>query len=443
MKKPYHILASLIVATLALVAALSSSYRPAKATVYLIYGGSSTPSPTPSPTATPTPTPTPGMPASPTPIPSPCGIAAGCVYANSVTGSDSNNGTSPSTPVLTLQKAESLSAAGKTVVLETSGGSGTWLSPSGVMVAVNIGGTSGNPVTYQCDKVTYPASCTMNGNGVGTYGFNFNVNGLGYINMVGIRVTGFTVGVSENEGSNGPGNGNSNNNFLWGRLDHNGDGARVNDYSSNDWFNYSEIDNNGSATGNPNHNQDHGLYLSCDQCGAYASVFHDNVYGWDVQYASEHNMSPLYTVILENDTFGAHSNTGPNIGNIVIFANGFTTPNSTIQNDIFMASINGTPITCYSVGVTGTPALIFSHDLLGSNNPITNCTGGSQTVTGNILNTNPQFISASPTSATDYELQTISPALGAGTNLTGTIPYDFLGVPYTVPQTMGAFNGGT
>lgn len=392
--------------------------------------------------ATPTPTPTPGVQASPTPIASSC---ATCIFVNEATGSDSNNGQTSATAVQSLQRGANLVTSSRPiVVLQTGGGSGHWTaSASGTFMLITHTGSSGTPFYVQCDHVTTPPSCNIDGNSAtGGFGINFN-DSMQYYNIIGVRVDNFQfVCVNENGGSDGSGKGDSNINFLWGEIDHCGsDGARVADFSTNDWFGYTYIHNEGNIATSPNYNQDHGLYLSCDNCGAYSDVFAFNIYGWDIQYTPETTTQRHWYSY--NNTYGNHQNgfgTPTNIGNIVMPSNGFNTPNFTSRNDLFGPSNSGQPVACFGKPIIGSATVDIQYALVATSSPVTDCTAGSSgtLITGhNILNQPANFVNASPAVATDFELGSTAAAISAG--VTGIEVYDFLGYQYNNTPSIGAF----
>ena len=107
-------------------------------------------------------------------------------YVNSATGSDSNNGTSTSTPFATLQKAVNVATPGQTIWVYVGNG----YANSGGSYVVNFptSGTVGSPITLMAapgqsakPKLTCDTSIA-NGIHVGA--------GIGYINIDGFEIAG-------------------------------------------------------------------------------------------------------------------------------------------------------------------------------------------------------------------------------------------------------------
>ena len=137
---------------------------------------------------------------------SPSGMVIGAnYYVNSATGSDSNNGTSLSTPFATLQKAANVATAGQTVCIEAGSGYGGGTSGTSPMV-LTTSGTAGHPITFTgCNGESPITSAGQSGtpviSGTQSVGVISGVYPLSYININGLELAGWNSSITWAEAS--------------------------------------------------------------------------------------------------------------------------------------------------------------------------------------------------------------------------------------------------
>ena len=108
--------------------------------------------------------------------------AATTYYVDPV-GSDKNPGTSAS-PLQTIQAAANKVNPGDTVIVRD----GVYTMNSSILIDINRGGTSGNPVTFKAD---HPNGAILDGsNNDTTYGVIFET-GVAYLKLQGFEIRGF------------------------------------------------------------------------------------------------------------------------------------------------------------------------------------------------------------------------------------------------------------
>jgi hypothetical protein len=117
-------------------------------------------------------------------------------YVSTNTGSNSNNGTSVTSALQTMQAAANLTKPGDTVIVE----SGTYTSASGgAVLSINISGTAAAPITYEAAPGATAIISVSSSNSAG-----INVD-ASYINVDGFQVQGdaqsLTLAQAESQGA--------------------------------------------------------------------------------------------------------------------------------------------------------------------------------------------------------------------------------------------------
>jgi hypothetical protein len=313
-------------------------------------------------------------------------------------------------------------------------------SPSGLsyVAVLSHSGASPGPIVIQAQN---NLGATLDGGDQAFAAFDFDAS-VSNITIQGFVIQDFTgEGISANGGSGGASQANNNVSILWNHITANADdGVLVGDASTGLVIEYNEIDHTGTCSPGTA-NQYHGLYLEANQGLVANNVFHDNDCGYDIQYANEtYDTNPSYQEY--NNTFGTRVAYSGDPGNIVLYTGtGTSTPSLVSENDIFLAnSTNTPPISCYPTTIVGSPTITIEYDLLtAANTATTNCSSTTKNA-NNLTDTAADFVGgSSPSNAAGYQLESNSPALGAGLYLSGLVPLDFYGDTRHDPPSIGAF----
>jgi hypothetical protein len=359
------------------------------------------------------------------------GIATGDTYYVSVTGSDSNPGTSAS-PFRTITHAYSVVMAGDTILVEP----GTYTDyTTGWGLYLSKSGTAGAPITLR--SVTRGAAI-IDGSGItdpGTrpacvylYGTSYNtVDGFMIRNCLAGGISIFA------NGSQGSAYNVFVNNEIYGISNpsptHTGDGGQGiydDQYSHDNYFGQNYVHDVGASADNK---YDHGMYM----CGSNETYVNNllvhNEYGSGLQLAAYGNVSG---VNVYDNTIANNADYG-----IVIWSDSATDAFSdiTVANNITYGNAQGIA-GCGPVGTN----ITLSHNLSfgnSTNNYVQDaCGGGTATfAVSNLIQQSPLFVNA----ASNFQLQMGSPALGAGVVTNPPVTTDFAGNPRGSPPSIGAY----
>ena len=175
-------------------------------------------------------------------------------------------------------------------------------------------------------------------------------------------------------------------------------------------------------------NLDHGLYLRGSYFTVTNNIFYNIPHGWSITAADG-----LNNVLIANNTFAFQNTAAPPGGHIMLWN---TQSNIVIRNNIFYQPKNSAIVRNRS----SVSACYIDHNLVsGASQVITDpsgCTMGSNN------SGDPQFVNSSLLPF-DFHLQPSSPAIGAGTTVTG-LRADFDGNTRPQDSTLdiGAFAAG-
>ena len=189
------------------------------------------------------------------------------------------------------------------------------------------------------------------------------------------------------------------------------------------------VGENGCGSGSTS--LDHGVYAHDNANGLTIknNVFARNEHGWDIQLYPGGEDSVL---ILNNSHFCANPG---QIGKIVLDLPTLT--NSTIANN----AVWGTG-TSYIKVASGTYSNVLVENNIISNVTPTDTTPSGMTLSGNLSNTDPLFVTVPNCTVDDplipdAHLQSGSPAIGAGLTFS-QVTTDFYGNAWSVPYNIGA-----
>jgi hypothetical protein len=348
-------------------------------------------------------------------------LSTGNTYYVGPNGSDLNSG-SQSSPFATIKHADNIVMPGDTVIVLD----GTYKGD----ITLSRSGTSGNPITYKAQN-QWKAQLVGTGTGDGS-----TVIGLtgAYIIIQDFDVTGSDANgiILASSGKTASYN-QANSNYVHDMVtpcDSNS-GTAISTGGGDDYSGISHNDIIGNMVANIT------PYNGCP--GGHAA---SGIYG----------QTP-YAVIANNIVVNAGSDiqTWHAASNITIFGNttiggvvgitlgagdspgGITNDYSLVQNNI---SINASGVGLQEHGTTG-PHNNFLNNLVFNNATNVQLINGD-VATGTVT-ADPKFVNNTGTAAGDYQLQSNSPALGAGLALAGiTTDYDGISRPQTGTTDIGA-----
>ena len=343
-------------------------------------------------------------------------------YYVATTGNDSHAGTSIS-PFLTIQHAADVVNPGDSVIVKD----GVYSTTQDIGISIMTSGTSGSPITFKAEHKSgaiIDGSSYTTDSGCGFICGNYSSGNASYINIQDFEIRNIgRLAVYIMEGST---NVKVSGNYIHdvGRkctsTDYGMVGVCARDASyltieKNKFANIGRYANGESGCTNSNTNyqaNDQGVYLdgSSNVVVSY-NIFYNCNRGWGVQVYSGADVLAS-NVAIENNTF-AYGNPYKD-GCMIIIASPIE--NSTIINNIFyLSGTGGSPLAAIDTQYGTFTNVVANHNLVygGSNLMITDTKSGL-TVTSNLLNVNPLFVSPS---TYDFRLQSTSPAINAGTSV--------------------------
>ncbi len=349
-------------------------------------------------------------------------------YYVATTGSDSNPGTLAA-PFQTIQRGVNAAAAGDTVIVRD----GTYTPPAsagcsggnGFAVTINTSGSSSAWITLKSEnKLGATIDAANSCHSAIMFG-----GGAGYVKVQGFRiVNAMWGGVWNNSGaSNITLKGNEIANI--GRRVDNTQYGIVGSYagatSTNLVFDGNYFHDIGRTASTYTMNNDHGLYLHCQNTTIINNTFAQPISGWGVQTASS------FSGLIANNTFF-----GPQVadkpGQIVLWD---AAGSVTIRNNIFhtpkYAAIG-------NAGFSSSSCSIDNNIVYGSGVTMTDSSVPC-TMTNNRLNTDPMLTNVS-TRPYDFHLKNGSPAIDNAVTVSQvTTDQDGLNRPQGAGPDVGAF----
>lgn len=338
-------------------------------------------------------------------------------YYIATTGSDSNPGSSGS-PWLTLQKAANTAIAGDTINVAN----GTYGVPAGVGTSgwacnISSAGTSLAPITLQAaTRGGVVLDC-----GLACHSYIQFQNGSAYWKVIGFRIQhGIHAGIWCNNGS-----GSSDHiSIEQCEIDHIANifdattfgncGIYTDGFATN-WLVDSCLFHDVGRTNDPGNSYDHSIYTHCPSLTVQNCIFYNALAGWHITTADGSGGT-----IINNTFFGPnlYSGSGGTKGGSIIIWCPTNTSTWTFRNNIFY-SPNFSGLATSPYGLSGVPGLTSSlcdHNIVYSptNGAMTmfDSTPSGITVASNTLNVDPTLVN--PVQGGDYNLQTGSIAIGAG-----------------------------
>jgi len=327
--------------------------------------------------------------------------AQATTYYVATTGSNANNGTSESTPFLTIAYCANLMVAGDTCLVR----GGTYTESGGVRIKAS--GTSASPIrlaAYPGENpiISFPAQTSSNRILI-THVSGDNV-AMGYITVEGFEITGGWDGIKFTSMHNSI----IRNNTIHGGLASGilGVGGHHNLFEKN--IIYHQGDFAGCAAGTALCNQQHGMYMHGDSYTIRNNLIYDNIGSGIQQNGSSSSVySPTrhpstefagaQNWIIESNTFAYQANAS----GLILWG---TTSNTRVENNIFYENrVTGTSAQgIFFTGNGGTGVTIKNNHayasggggtaFIGTNGGATE--GVNYTQTGNIVNVSaPSFVS--------------------------------------------------
>ncbi len=348
-------------------------------------------------------------------------------YYIAPTGSDSNNGSSTSSPWATFAHAIGKLSAGDTLNL-MDGTYSTIYGSNGDVIDIGTNGTSGNPITIQalnkgqaiidCGNAACPICSNNNYNGVYSYG--------DYAIIKNLVVENCTTGIYFS--------GTGSNSIAFGNTIHDSETPIF----INSDVNYTTLDSNTIYNfGVSGSNQAHGLYARGESTIIRNNLVYGNLgSGWSIQAGQDSSTPPTGDWQIVNNTLVGTANSANSC--IFIYGNvDFT--NLYILNNICSGATKG----LVGVDVTWGTTWYADYNLLTSTSSICLSDGGScsnvtsSNVNHNFYNTSAGFVNSG---AGDYSLASGSTAIGAGTS-TFAPDYDIRGTarPQDGGYSIGAY----
>jgi hypothetical protein len=332
-------------------------------------------------------------------------LARGATFYVSTSGSDANSGTA-SAPYRTISHAYAQASAGTTIIVAP----GTYTDyQSGWGLHLGKSGTSGSPIVLQSQV---RGGAIIDGQNAS------DRNEAVYIDGSYNVVSGFVIRNGPNGGISIWGNGNQ---ILYNEIHHNGnpastssnghDGVYDSEGTSGNQYVGNFIHDNGRTGGS---NLDHGLYL----CGDNELV--------------------LNNVSIRNDSRGLQIAGYTTVSNMKVYNNVFAYNGiDGITVWMAMSGVDMKNNICYQNGrygiefyaATGSGVTLDHNLVYGNASGNYSFTDGSSTVgytLGTMLFADPKFVNSTSASF-DPHLQSSSPAIGAGLNLSSVFTTDMAG----------------
>lgn len=359
--------------------------------------------------------------------------AQATTYYVSTTGSNSNNGTSESTPFLTINKCSRLLVAGDTCLVR----GGTYTESGGVRILAS--GTAANPIrlaAYPGENpvISFPAQVNTNRIVVSHAGGE-NV-AIGYITIEGFEIKNGWDGIKFTSMHNSVIRNNKiHDGYASGVL---GIGGHHNLFEKN--IIYHQGNWAGCAAGTQTCNQQHGLYLHGDSYTIRSNIIYDNI-GVGIQqngsststYSAARHPSASFAGannwIIESNTVAYHAYAA----GVTVW--GTLTSNTRVENNILYENrVNGTSAQgVFFTGTGGTGITVRNNHCYASGSGGTACIGGTvvngaqqavegvnYTQSGNVVNVSPPaFVNGGSNSlpaSPDFRLTASAPVNIARTN---------------------------
>ncbi len=378
---------------------------------------------------------------------------SGPTYWVSPSGSDTNPGTQ-SLPFKTIQRAAGIVNPGDTVIVMDGVYTMGTGSCTGSIVCLTRGGTASQPITFKSQN-RWGAKLNGESNRAST-GFNYNSATANYINIEGFEIYGIGANGSAQAISAWKGGQGSR---IVGNHIH--DIGRLCTDTSNGQSGITIKQANVVVDGNLIHdvgrfapgesacvpigenymNHDHGIYLDSDETSQPTNVvIKNNVFynvnrGWPIHlYSSDGGVYDGVKIL--HNTFATQNP----------YRDGHILLNGDIRNTRIENNISYQPKAAMIALTEVTSGNIARNNLTTAANLFGGSTGAPlsgwfSSVTGNRTGTDPRFINPA---SRDYHLQSASPAIDTGINLT-EVPqdYDNRNRPQGAGLDMGAFEFST
>jgi len=377
-------------------------------------------------------------------------LKSASMYYISPNGNDANVG-SQAAPFKTIQKAADLANPGDVIIV----GDGTYTSTStDQLVNLTKSGTASSYITIRAQNT---GKAILNGQNNSTReGFNIQP-GVGYINIEGFEITGFSLSgiffMDWNSGAYAVSPvhdvGIRNNNihhigkYCTDTASESPTGITLFHSKSvileqnkiHDIGRYAPGENGCSCTTENYKNHDHAIYMNgVNGVTVQNNIFYNNNKGESIHLYS-YNDVPSSNVSIINNTFAFGNPYYPG-GHLMLWDN---MSNVTIANNIFYSQI-GSGMQIYQGSYTYSNVLVTKNITLGGNGSVNSGTASGVTIVSNMDATDPKM--TNPT-AYDFSLTSSSTAINTGNNY--GLSTDYLGNTRVGLPDIGAleFGGAT
>jgi hypothetical protein len=340
-------------------------------------------------------------------------------YYVATNGSNNNNGVSVDAPFATIAYAATQTAPGDTVLVED----GTYSLPDGGFrgdAAIASNGAAGERITYKAqNKWKAKLVGTGNGDGSTVIGISGAYNIIQDFDITGTDANGIILASTGTTASYNQAIGNYVHDMQT-PCDSNG-GSALNSGGGSNYSGVSHLDFLGNLV--VNIQETVGCGLTAHSSGIYEAVPYGMVANNIVIAVNGPGIQSWHNAY--NETFFGNDVISSYDGIVVGDGDapgGVTNDNTLVQNNI---SINNTYCGICEDGATGSHNQ-YSDNLVSGNSTNILLKNGL-TATGTVSK-DPQFVNNTGTAAGNYEVQSSSPALGAGLALAGVLT-DYLGEP--------------